>query len=88
MYVIIVYDVDQSRVTKVCQFLRRFLQWVQNSAFEGDLTESQIERIRIGLSQIIDADYDSVYIYQARDKKYIKREVLGQTKALGGPLIE
>jgi len=46
MYVIIVYDIDQSRVAKVCQYLRRWLHWVQNSTFEGELTESQLERIK------------------------------------------
>ena len=30
MYVIIVYDVEQKRVQKVCNFLRRYLCWVQN----------------------------------------------------------
>jgi CRISPR-associated protein Cas2 len=46
MYVVIVYDVEQTRVAKVCQYLRRWLHWVQNSAFEGELTEAQLERSR------------------------------------------
>jgi CRISPR-associated protein Cas2 len=80
MYVIVVYDVEQVRVGKVCQFLRRFLHWVQNSAFEGDLTESQLERIRVGLGDIIDQDHDSVYIYKLPDDRWLKREVIGQDK--------
>lgn len=80
MYVIIVYDVDQSRVGKVCQFLRGFLHWVQNSAFEGFLTESQLERVRIRLKELIDKDHDSVYIYKLPDNRWLKREVIGQEK--------
>jgi len=38
MYVIIVYDVEVERVARVCQYLRRHLHWVQNSAFEGEIT--------------------------------------------------
>ena len=88
MYVVIVYDVDQSRVAKVCQYLRRWLHWVQNSAFEGELTEAQLERIKAGLSDLIDQDYDSVYVYRLPDKKYVQKEVLGLKKALTEILLE
>lgn len=80
MYVIVVYDVDQARVGKVCQFLRRFLHWVQNSAFEGFLTESQLERVKEGLKDLIDKEYDSIYIYKLPDNRWLKREVIGQEK--------
>lgn len=45
MYIIVVYDVNQNRVGRVCQYLRRFLHWVQNSAFEGEVTESQLRML-------------------------------------------
>jgi len=41
MHAIIIYDVDQRRVQRVCKFLRQHLTWVQNSAFEGELSESR-----------------------------------------------
>ena len=80
MYVIIVYDVDQRRVQRVCNFLRRYLNWVQNSVFEGELTESQLARVKEGLSRRIDEEEDSVYIYILSDKKWVRREVVGQVK--------
>jgi len=88
VYVVIVYDVEQARVTKVCQYLRRFLHWVQNSAFEGELTESQLERLKHGLTKIIDRERDSVFIYRLPDKKYLQKEVLGLKKALTEVLLE
>jgi CRISPR/Cas system-associated endoribonuclease Cas2 len=30
MFVIIVYDMGVERVTKICQYLRRSMDWVQN----------------------------------------------------------
>lgn len=39
MYTIVVYDVGEKRVAKVCKYLRTVLQWMQNSVFEGELTE-------------------------------------------------
>jgi len=88
MYVVIVYDVEQSRVAKVCQYLRRFLHWVQNSAFEGELTEAQLERIKESLREIIDPDYDSIYIYRLPDKRFLRKEVLGQEKAITEMFLE
>ncbi len=88
MYVIIVYDVEQARVAKVCQFLRRFLIWVQNSAFEGELSESQLERIKVGLQDLIDEEHDSVYIYCLPDQKILRKQVLGQAKAITEPFLE
>ena len=82
MYVVIVYDVEQSRVAKVCQYLRRWLHWVQNSAFEGELTESQLERIKTDLLDIIDREYDSIYIYKFPNKKFVRKEVLGIERAI------
>ena len=88
MYVVIVYDVEQTRVAKVCQYLRRWLHWVQNSAFEGELTEAQLERIKAELSDLIDPDYDSIYIYRLPDKKFVQRDVLGQEKAITEAFLE
>ena len=82
MYVVIVYDVEQSRVAKVCQYLRRWLHWVQNSAFEGELTESQLKRIKTDLLNLIDPEYDSIYIYRLPHQKFVKKEVLGIEKAM------
>lgn len=69
-------------MAKVCQYLRRFLHWVQNSAFEGELTESQLERIKADLRDMIDLDYDSVYIYRLPDRSVVRKEVIGQEKAI------
>lgn len=81
MYIVLVYDVDVSRVPKVCKFLRRYLHWVQNSVFEGELRESQLEEVRWGLKQLIDPERDSIYIYRVRDQKWIDKEILGQERS-------
>ncbi len=81
MYVLLVYDVDVSRVPKVCKFLRRYLHWVQNSVFEGELRESQLEEVRWGLRQLIDPEQDSVYIYRVREARWLDKEILGQERS-------
>ncbi|MGC2237154.1 MAG: CRISPR-associated endonuclease Cas2 [Pyrinomonadaceae bacterium] len=80
MYVLIVYDVAVERVTKVHKCLKRFLHWRQNSVFEGELTDAQIENVRNDLRKIIDDEIDSILLYIARDARWLKRESLGQDK--------
>lgn len=81
MYVIIVYDINVDRVNKVKSFLRQYLFWIQNSVFEGDVTESEFEVIYKGLLEIIDKEIDSVIIYKLRMAELVNREVLGVEKA-------
>jgi len=78
MYVVIVYDVNVSRVNKVKKFLRQYLHWVQNSVFEGEITLAEFERIKADLADIINEDEDSILIYKLRSKP--KRESLGIEK--------
>jgi CRISPR-associated protein, Cas2 family len=81
MYVIIVYDVSVERVSKVCNFLRSYLSWVQNSVFEGEVTDSQLMRIENGLKNIIDENIDSIRIYIMRIKDVMNVKTLGKEKA-------
>ena len=81
MYVIIVYDINVDRVNKVKAFLRQHLFWIQNSVFEGEVTESEFKLIYDGLLDIIDEDVDSVIIYRLRMSELLNREVLGIEKS-------
>ena len=81
MYVIIVYDINVDRVNKVKAFLRQHLFWIQNSVFEGELTDSEFEVVYKGLLDIIDENVDSVIIYKLRMAELLNRNVLGVEKS-------
>ncbi len=80
MYVIIVYDIGEKRVAKVCKFLRKYLNWVQNSVFEGNLTESQFEKVKYGLKKLICEEEDAVLYYVFSTPKWVERGILGKEK--------
>ena len=80
MYVIVVYNIEEKRVSKVCKFLRLYLNWIQNSVFEGNLTESELKKIKKELKKIIHKDYDSILIFRMKDKRYVDKEVIGIEK--------
>ena len=81
MYVIIVYDVKVERVNKVKSFLRQHLFWIQNSVFEGELTNSEFKKVSDGLMEIIDKECDSVIIYKLMMEESLRREFLGVEKS-------
>lgn len=80
MYIILVYDIETKRVAKVCKYLRQHLKWIQNSVFEGQLTKAQLARVKSGLEAITDPEKDSIIIYQLRDPKWMKKEIIGIDK--------
>ncbi len=80
MYVILVYDINVERVTRTLKLCRQYLTWVQNSVFEGEITEGKLQELKLRLKRIINEDEDSVLIYRLRNKKLIKKEIIGQEK--------
>jgi CRISPR-associated protein Cas2 len=80
MYVIIVYDVSQKRVNKICNFLREYMNWVQNSVFEGELTIKELETVKNKIKEIIDEETDSVNFYIFLSENQVKKAHLGFLK--------
>lgn len=80
MYVILVYDIDQKRVGKMLKLCRRYLHWIQNSVFEGEITEVKLKELVIQAREIMDAN-DSLIIFKSRDEKWLEKEVHGQERS-------
>jgi CRISPR-associated protein Cas2 len=81
--VILVYDISEKRVAKVLKKCREYLYWVQNSVFEGEITEAKFKKLKEELKRIIDKEEDSVVIYNLRTTKYSSREVMANRKEGG-----
>ena len=79
MYIIIIYDVNVKRVNKVHKFLKTYLTWIQNSVFEGEITNSQYQTITTKLQDLIEEDEDSIIIYEIPEK-YLNRNIIGLEK--------
>ena len=84
---VVVYDVGVKRVEKVRRWLIQYLSWVQNSVFEGSLTEGQLVELMDGVDEIIDKERDSVYIYRVSDKKWLTKDVIGIEKEMTENII-
>jgi CRISPR-associated protein Cas2 len=80
VFVIVAYDVNVKRVNKVLKTGRRYLNWAQNSLFEGELTKAQLARLKADLKKVIDEEEDSIVFYLIRRQPYMERQVMGKEK--------
>lgn len=85
MYVLMVYDVNVERVTRVLHIGRRYLTHIQNSFLEGELSPAQFQKLKSELRKVIDPSRDAVRFYCARTRDAFEVEQLGtQRREEGG----
>jgi CRISPR-associated protein Cas2 len=86
MYVILVYDIELKdyignrvlrKVFKVC---KEFLNHIQNSVFEGELSIGQLMKLKFELKDFIRADKDSVIFFTSSKEEWLEKEIVGLNK--------
>ncbi|MCB0846873.1 MAG: CRISPR-associated endonuclease Cas2 [Bacteroidetes bacterium] len=80
MYIILVYDIGEKRVGKMLKLCRRYLHWIQNSVFEGEISELDLKKLLQESRAIMDEDCDSLIIFSSRNQKWLEKEVIGVEK--------
>ena len=81
MYVILVYDVGEKRVAKMLKLCRKYLNWIQNSVFEGEITEVRLKELKFRVKGIILPETDSVIIFTSRNEKWLEKEIIGSERS-------
>jgi CRISPR-associated protein Cas2 len=80
MYVILVYDCGEKRVVKMLKLCRQYLNWIQNSVFEGEISEVKLKELIAKAKKIMNEQEDSVILFKSRDIKWLEKEVIGLEK--------
>ncbi len=81
VFYIAVYDIaSEKRLQKVLKVFRKYMTWVQNSAFEGELNSKQFHSLVAELIEIIDKNEDSIIFYHAEEQKHIGKKIVGIEK--------
>lgn len=80
MYVILVYDIGEKRVGKMLKLCRQYLNWIQNSVFEGDLTEAQLRGLTTKMKSIMDEKEDSVILFTNKMDYNMEKQILGKER--------
>lgn len=77
MYVILVYDVGEKRVGKMLKLCRQYLNWIQNSVLEGEISEVKLKELIIKAKGIMDIEKDSLIIFKTRQEKWLDKQIVG-----------
>ena len=83
MYIILVYDIVMDEkgkkiLPKVYKLCKQYLSHIQNSVFEGELTEAQLLTLERELKCLIRQDVDSLIVFKARNEKWLEKEFWGK----------
>jgi len=78
MFVIVVYDVNVKRVNRINKILKKYLFWIQNSVFEGELTKSLYYKMENELKTFV-KDEDFIRIYKVWNEKQIEKKDFGSS---------
>lgn len=80
MYIILVYDIGEKRVAKMLKLCRQYLNWIQNSVFEGEITEVKLKELLHLAKDIMELEHDSIILFKSRNEKWLEKEIVGQEK--------
>ena len=78
MYVILVYDFGEKRVGKMLKLCRKYLMWVQNSVFEGEISEVKLKELIMIAKKIMNQDEDSIILFKHNSQMYLDKEIIGR----------
>ncbi len=81
MYVIAVYDIGEKRVGKMLKLFRQYLNWIQNSVFEGEISEVKLKELKSRAKDLMDMEEDSLIIFRSREQKWLEKEIVGSEKS-------
>lgn len=80
MYVILVYDIGGNRVGKMLKLCRGYLHWIQNSVFEGEISEVKLKELVSCARDLMELETDSLIIFKSRSEKWLVKQVVGADK--------
>lgn len=61
--------------------------WVQNSVFEGEITEGKLAKCKHELMKVINELEDSIYFYSLENRQNYRKTVMGIEKELTGNIL-
>lgn len=80
MYVIAVYDVGEKRVGKMLRLCRRYLNWIQNSVFEGEITDVKLKELIFEAKELMNEQEDSFILFKSRDSRWLDKQIIGMER--------
>jgi CRISPR-associated protein Cas2 len=80
MYIILVYDCGEKRVAKILKLCRKYLNWIQNSVFEGEISEVKLKELIFSAKNIMNMEEDSLIIFSGLSEKRLDKQIIGKER--------
>jgi len=86
MYVILVYDIDMKTkagakvLRQIFKKCKEYLNHIQNSVFEGELSEGKLMQLKYEIKEMIRTDKDSVIVFRSREEDWLNKDIIGLNK--------
>ena len=68
----------QRNVFKIC---KKYLTHIQNSVFEGEVSDSKLLKLEIEIKKYIRKDQDSVILFKSRNERWLQKEFLANDES-------
>ncbi len=81
MYVILVYDFGEKRVNKMLKLCRKYLNWVQNSVFEGEISEVRLKELLMQSEAFMRKDEDSIIVFSDQSQRTLEKQIIGKERS-------
>lgn len=79
-YAFLFYDVNEKRVAKVFKVCKKYLSHYQKSVFRGEITPSNLMKLKNDLNKVIEENEDFICIIKLRNDNVYGEEVMGNCK--------
>ncbi len=83
-YVFVMYDVNEKRVNKVFKVCKKYLSHHQNSVFRGEITPSNLIKLKNDLKAVAVASEDFISIIKMISQSSFDEDNIGEKKANNG----
>ena len=86
MMVLISYDVStvsaagKTRLRKVAKECQNHAQRVQNSVFEGEISEVRLKELLSSAKKFIDESEDSIIVFKGPNHSSLEKEIVGKER--------
>ena len=70
----------EKRVGKMLRLCRKYLSWIQNSVFEGEISKGQLLALKASAKKMM-KDEDSLIIFSSRNERWLNKEIIGNERS-------
>lgn len=78
---ILVYDFGEKRVNKMLKLCRKYLNWIQNSVFEGEISEVRLKELLMSCDKFMDKGEDSVIVFSGPSQISLNKQIIGKERS-------